>query len=124
MKKFLSVLLMFCMSSLWASTYLMPTSGTPIEYLLPPGEPLVVANQFYWTINAKCVVSSVAEENTLAVSFLRKTGTVNGQTLTEGDELNFILMNNEVLNIMAPPGSKVQLINLGSEEVRASCNAV
>ncbi len=100
-----------------------PAAGTSLEYILLPKDSQILVNQFFWTINANCTISSEVEENILGVKILKKNGYVNDLILNAGDSIDLALLNNSVVRVSAPPGSKVELTNLGEEAVQASCEA-
>jgi hypothetical protein len=105
------------------SEHYLPTLGSSIEYTLPPQEPQVFTNVFYWVIKASCTITSHSESNALLVKFLKKTGEVNEQRLNAGDQIEIVLNNKEDIKIVSNPGSQVELTNMGDSTINAVCIA-
>ena len=108
-------------SPAWAALHYLPRANTEFPFTLPPKDPQVFANQFYWTITAHCTIHSDNPENHIGVKFLRKTGQVNDIKLTVGDALELTLVDNAQISIVSPPGSKVELTNNEALPVDAVC---
>ena len=107
----------------FSSNHQIVQQGLTMEYELPPTEPLVFSNIFFWEIKAVCTVISEVPNNTLAVKMLRKTGSVNSQELTSGDLISLTVQPGDKLYIVASSGSQVELTNMGNDTIRASCSA-
>lgn len=95
--------------------------GLAIEYELPPNDPQVFSNIFFWTVSATCTVISEVEDNLISINMLRKAGAVNGIELITGDSMNLFLHPGDQLKIRAESGSKVELTNLGTVPIKTSC---
>ncbi len=99
------------------------TQGLAVEYELPPNDPQVFSNIFFWTLKAVCTVISDVPDNSISIKMLRKTGSVNGIQLTVGDAEGLMMHPGDKLNITAESGAKVELLNLGNISIKASCSA-
>ena len=99
------------------------TQGLAVEYELTPNEPQILSNIFFWTVKAVCTVISDVPDNSISVKMLRKTGSVNGIPLTVGDTTGLMMNPGDKLNITADSGAKVELLNLGTVAIKASCTA-
>jgi len=131
LKKLLGLSTLLCVSFIAdanSSAYIpaehyLPALGSTVEYTLPPQEPQVFTNVFYWVIKASCTITSHSESNDLLVKFLKKTGEVNAQPLNAGDQVEIFLNNKEDIKIVSNPGSKVELTNMGDTTITAVCTA-
>ena len=97
------------------------TPGIAIEYEFFPNQPQVYANIFFWPISCTCRVISESESNFLLVKALRKSGSVNGLPLTVGDQTVLSAKPNDLFNISADSGAKVEVTNVGLVSFKASC---
>jgi hypothetical protein len=128
MKRTLALLL-FCISGFSAGNALALTEynfsagAVSIDYELPPQEPVVVANTFFWTIIAVCTVDSDTMDNNIAIKMLKKSGSVNHIPLNAGDQLDFPTQPGDKLRITADSGAKVELLNTGTHLIKASCTS-
>ncbi len=93
------------------------------DFTLPPDEPQIFANTFFWAVEAKCTILSDNEENPFSFTVLRKTGSLNGVNLSKGDTMDLIVHPGEQLHISAASGSRVELINHGDKTIKASCGS-
>lgn len=101
---------------------LMP--GVNMDFILAPGAREEFTNFSFQTIHAKCVISSQDEEgDDFFVEVLRKTGVINEQHLSAGDNTIIHVHDQEILKIIADSGGKVALTNRGEHTVRAMCTA-
>lgn len=122
------VMSLLCASGLWASNAIATTEhvfsqGMAIEYELPVNDPQVFSNIFFWTIKANCMLTSEAPENIISVKMLKKSGTVNTRELVSGDSVELLVQTGETIFIAAESGAKVELNNLGTKKVMASCSS-
>lgn len=100
--------------------------GLTVEYDLPPHDPQVFTNYMFWSVEANCTVIS-EQENTgdthldLFTEALRKKGTINGITLSAGQNMLLRIHSGESLNLRAESGAKVQITNMSDYQVHAIC---
>jgi hypothetical protein len=92
------------------------------EYELLVNEPLVIANVFMFTVKAKCTILSKEQDVLLSIKALRKSGSVNGMNLSQGDSTTLMVHPKDVIHMTATAGAKVELLNQGTETVKASCS--
>ena len=118
----LSAALGFCTQSYAVAPIQQFRLGMGMEYVLPVNEPQVFANPIIFTIKAVCTVTSENESNLLSFSVLRKSGTFNGTKLLTGDSMSYIVHNDETISITALPGAQVELVNLGEQNIMATCS--
>jgi hypothetical protein len=122
-------LTLLCASSLlttdaFSTTYSTFKVGRPIEYELPVNDPLIISNILFWQIKAVCLIISDPPGTPITVTMLRKTGSVNDTPLATGDSIGLTVQPGDIFNVTADSGAKVQLVNLGSKPIKASCSAV
>ena len=108
-------------TSAYSTTQHVFTQGLAVEYEFPVNDPQVFSNIFFWTIKATCTIVSGAPESLISAKMLKKTGIVNGTTLATNETFTTTLRVGDKLNIVAIAGSQVELINLGTETIKASC---
>jgi hypothetical protein len=92
-----------------------------VEFEFKPNISEVLSNVFFWTIKASCTLNSDDEDNLVHVFMKRKSATVNDMVFKEGLSQDLIVHTGDQLVIAAAPGAQVELINLGSRTIRASC---
>lgn len=97
------------------------TPGVSLEYELPPNDPQLFTNSWFWEITATCTIHTKDGHNDILVEVLKKKGKINGKILTEGDTLLMTVHHNDKLAITAESAGKVKLTNLGSHTVEANC---
>ena len=117
---------LLCAGSLFSTTALSVTNhtfsqGPTVEYELPPNDPQIFSNVFFWEIKASCTIISEVSDNSIFVTMLRKTGAINDQPLSAGDTLGLMFQPGDKLHITATPGAKVELINQGTKTIKAIC---
>ena len=95
--------------------------GLSVEYELPPHDPQIFSNVFFWTVKATCIVISESQDNAISITVVRKSGSVNGIALTTGDTMSLIVHPGEKINISADSGAKVELLNLENITIKANC---
>lgn len=98
------------------------TQGLAVEYELPPNDPQVFSNIFFWEVKAICIVISDVQDNTIRIKMLRKSGSVNGLNLTTDDVTSLTAHPGDKLHITAASGAKVELTNVGAQPIKASCS--
>ncbi len=97
------------------------TQGRAIEYELPPHDPQIFSNIFFWKLQATCTIISDITTSPFAAKMLRKTGTINDILLSTGDSLALVIQTGDKLFITADSGAKVEMINHGETKIIASC---
>lgn len=97
--------------------------GLTVEYELPPNDPQVFSNVFFWTVKATCTVISEYADNTIFTTMLKRSGSVNGIPLTAPETMFLTVQPGEKLHISAESGAKVELVNVGLYTIKASCTA-
>lgn len=99
-----------------------PIRGVSLEYSFLPNQPQTISNFFIWSIDAHCIVSSESSDNELNITALSKKGKINDLPLSSGQSMKINVHPNDVLRIMAEPGAKVEITNLGQFLVKATCS--
>ncbi len=105
----------------FSTTNYIFTQGMAVEFEFPVNDPQIFSNIFFWTLKASCAILGQIPETAVSVKMLRKTGSVNGTDLTAGDEIGILLHTGDMLNITAESGAKVELVNRGTQTIKASC---
>lgn len=90
-------------------------------FTLPPNEPQLFTNTFFWAIEAKCTIVSETASNPFSFTILRKSGSLNGIPLATGDKMDLNLSPGEQIHITAASGGRIELTNFGEKEIKAIC---
>jgi hypothetical protein len=99
----------------------MSTSG--IDFYFQPDKSQVFTNVFAWTLKASCqVVCDDSVSNRMQATILKKSGSLNKQTLNLGESMCLDIHNGDVFELVAPPGSKVEIKNIGESSIKANCS--
>jgi hypothetical protein len=106
-----------------ATEHTFNSMGASYEFTLPPNVPQIFNNVFYWTIEAKCSISSSNESNLFSFTVLRKSGALNNINLSQGDAMVLIVHPGDQLHITAVAGGRVELTNHGEETIKATCSS-
>ncbi|BCA95102.1 hypothetical protein TUM19329_14630 [Legionella antarctica] len=97
--------------------------GVTLEFELPPHDPQLFINYMFWSVEATCKITSEDENVELFAKALAKKGKINDITLTVGQSLQVNLHSGENIKLSADSGAKVQITNLGTHLVRATCTS-
>ncbi len=90
------------------------------NYEFEPNKPVDISNPLLWSIKASCKISTTDESDHLKGVMKKGSGTLNGQSVGAGVELD--LKNGDTLTITATYLASVEITNLGSNTVSASCS--
>ena len=101
-------------------TQVMP-QGQAVIYSLAPNTPLALQNPLTWTISFNCTITSSPINNSIDITVVNGSGTINGTRLSKNQSITWNESPGDVVKVVAEPGAKVQLINLGSQIVQAAC---
>lgn len=95
--------------------------STDMEF--PPEVPQTFSNPLFWTVNAQCTIESTESSTLITAKVKKGTGHINGQELTSNMPAEtFIVHNKDVLNISADGGAVVEMVNKGSQIIKAHCS--
>lgn len=97
-------------------------AGVSIEYELPPNEPQVFANYWFWAVTATCSIFSEDSSSNIFIEILNKKGKINGNPVSQGDTLLMTVHPGDKLIINADSGAKVRLTNQGQHSIIANCS--
>lgn len=97
--------------------------GVTIVFDMEPNEPQLLVNYMFWTVDADCVISSEDPSNEFYVVALAKKGKINDIPLKAGESLRMDVHNNDIVNIVADSGAKVEITNFGKHLVKATCTS-
>ncbi|NDH09726.1 MAG: hypothetical protein EBY16_08985 [Gammaproteobacteria bacterium] len=116
-----------CLTSVMAKPmpefYIGQSNG--VDFVLNPNESQILTNVFMWPLKANCLMSCENDQiNTIFFKILKKTGSLNGTPLSLGDSMAIDIKSNDELMIIANSGSKVEMKNIGSTTIKASCNII
>jgi len=97
------------------------TSNQTSDFVLAPETPTEFVNVFVWTINAVCTM--VTELDTVPLSFkvIKRTGSLDGNPLSAGDQMDVNVHPMDVVRISASPGARVELTNHSTKDIIARC---
>lgn len=90
---------------------------------LNPKMSKVVTNNYAWTLEANCTIQAQKAKNKILVSVLKNKGRVNGRSLANGQATSVYVNNNDSISVSAEPGATVNIKNLGTGSILASCSA-
>ena len=105
-----------------ATTIQLLKPGLGKDYVFPRNEPVVLSNPVMFTVKAACTIASEIEDNLISFTVLRKTGSFNGTKLIAGDNISYIVRNEETIMVTAVPGAQVEFLNLGESTIVATCS--
>jgi hypothetical protein len=97
-------------------------ANTTMEFSLPVNEPVYLSNPTMWKIIAKCEIQSAVELNTMRFTMIKKSGSLDGTTLSETETIDLTLHINQYFNVISYPGSKVMWLNIGEVPFKAICS--
>ncbi|KTD70874.1 hypothetical protein [Legionella tucsonensis] len=94
----------------------------PIEINLDPNKPVILANTNKQIISMLCEVHAVSSaKNSISIQIVSGKGKFNGTTFKQGDYLVWTLTNMQQIPVVADPGTKAQVTDLGTHAVKALC---
>lgn len=92
-------------------------------FTLNPNESKKIANTAPWALNANCTVQvSNQAKSRIKVNVVKNTCTVNGKNLGQGQATSVTITNNTNISVSADAGTEINLVNMGSVELRAVCS--
>lgn len=97
------------------------SSGLSIEYDFLPNKPELLSNYTIFTINAVCNIQTAADQAVIHVRAVSKSGSINGQKIQKGEELDVTVRNNDQLQLSAQSAAQVELTNTSDLPVKALC---
>lgn len=121
-------LTLLCASSLLSATAigmtheLAPTLS--LEYDLVPNRPELFINYTIFNVKASCDIDTPDKENVIHVRGINRTGSINGQIIRAGDELDIIVHKGDQMELSAQSVAKVELTNKGTHSLKAVCKTV
>lgn len=114
-------------ATLSAPSYSMAThtlqTGITLDYDLPANDPQVFSNYMFWTVEATCTVSSSDNNIILFAKVLAKKGKINDVEVATGNTIQMAMHSGESFKLSADSGAKVEITNLGTQNVHATCNS-
>lgn len=116
----LSTVALFNANASFATEYTF-SQASGYEFKLPPNEPQIFTNTFFWVVDAKCTIISDSENNPFSFTVLRKSGSLNGVPLSKGDAMELIVHPGDQLHITAASGGRIELVNYGVDTIKAVC---
>ncbi len=97
--------------------------ATSYEFTLPPNIPQVFNNIFFWAIEAKCNIISTNDSNLFSLTVLRKSGSLNNISLSQGDAMMLVVHTGDMIHIKAASGGRIELTNHGEQTIKAACTS-
>jgi hypothetical protein len=90
---------------------------------LAPKEVKLLANKTPWTLNATCnVLGTHQGTSKVRIVVLKNKGIINGKNLSTGEGTSFKIKGNGVFSFSADSGAQINLINLSSDQLEATCS--
>lgn len=102
---------LFC-SNLMAMTF---------SYDLQPHTPDPFPNPFFQAIKGECKFTLKEETAIVHVKIIRRTGTINGQPVKEGDQFDITVTNGSTMTGTAQPAFLAELTNTSDYPIHAQC---
>lgn len=100
----------------------MPQAYAATVYQLAAGQSLQVTNTTGSAISASCQITAVSNViNTLVIKILRGQGSINGTSFTQGQTLNEIVYNTQVIPVFASARAIAQITNNTKYTMVATC---
>lgn len=88
---------------------------------ISPNETKLLANNTLWKLNATCTIQST-HQGKIKINVIKNSGTINGRNLSSGQGTLIQVKNNSSVSVSAESGTQINLINLGTEELKAVCS--
>jgi len=118
---------LFSAAALFASTSIAMThdlsSNLSMDIDLDPNKPELLTNASMMDLKAACVMQTADDKDVIHIRAVRKSGSVNGQYLNEGDTLDIDVHNGEKISLTAKKTAQVELTNKGEHRLKAKCKA-
>lgn len=114
---------LICGSNAIAAEQPAQQQGIAIDFQLSPNSPQKFTNTAFWTIDAKCKISTPDSANDIYVHAIKKSGKINGSKISAGDSVVVTVHSGQNLNLTAESGAQVEITNRGSHTITASCTA-
>lgn len=90
-------------------------------YEFEPDKPQIIDNPLFWKLDTWCDIETNENEDLLAGVMKKKNGEINGNILKEGQSISILVRNKDKMHILADVGAKVEITNLGTSIVIATC---
>jgi hypothetical protein len=115
--KILGYILVFISTSVFSSKL------APIEINLEPNKPIILANTNPQKINVMCEVHIVTDiKHYISIQIQNGKGVFNGTSFKKGDSMVAALNHLQLIPLVADPGTKAQVTNLGANIIKATCS--
>ncbi len=116
MSKFINI-----MTAATLIAFSAPIVAQGVNLSIGPHSTQVFENNYMWALNATCKIQC-KDKNRIMVKVMKNTGRVNGRNLSSGQKTSLAVHNNDYITVSAEPGTKVNLLNLGTGPVLAKCS--
>lgn len=100
------------------------SQGVSIEYEFLPDTPELLTNYTIFKINASCTIQTSPGDHIIHIRDINRKGSINGEELEKGDEINVVVHNNDQLTLTAQSGAQVEFTNRSSTPIKALCKTV
>ncbi|MGQ3892296.1 hypothetical protein [Legionella sp. CNM-4043-24] len=119
---------LLCAGSLLASSSFAMThdlaARISADYELDVNKPEIFTNYTMFTVKAVCTIKSIDNESVIHVKAIKRTGSINGQSLSSGDSVDIVVHNDEKITLSAQSAAQVELTNNGDHNLKALCKTV
>jgi hypothetical protein len=99
-----------------------PVHAHQVNFNLAPKVSKLIENKYLWSLNATCTIQCNQAKNKIMVRVVKNKGVVNGRNLSDGQMTSVVVHNHDSITVSAEPGAQVNLLNLGTEAVQATCS--
>jgi hypothetical protein len=93
-----------------------------VNLKLVPQASKLIENKYIWSLNATCKIQCNESKNKIMVRVVKNKGIINGKNLSGGQATSVVVHNHDSITVSAEPGAQVNLLNLGTDVVQATCS--
>lgn len=108
--------------NVFASTTHLLSPNLSMDYDFEPNNAQILYNFAFWTIKAKCTVTSEIPVTPVNITIRNKSASMDDITLSEGDTIQRNLQSGESFQITAAAAAKVEFLNLGEKTIKVHCS--
>lgn len=111
---------LICFSGLFVSTGLHAEEYISKKYTFLREQPEIVDNPLLWSASFRCVIAT--ETDAKLTGFMRKkSGSLEGVKLKEGESTDVVVSNGQTLHLSAEGRAQVEITNHSDVVVKAEC---
>ena len=96
--------------------------GFSKDIALEPSQSHSLSNPFFWSLTINCQVTSTEVPMLIKAKLTKKSAEVDGISISEGQSVEVPLRYNQQIHIKASSRASVNITNVSSQFVSASCS--